>query len=74
MGIRANIRITVEGSCPRCNYWNRYHELSAVHGNTANWLEKRLEGREPIPLQVKCRCDSCGNYFDISDMRVVKSE
>jgi hypothetical protein len=56
----ARITFTVETNCPYCEYYNRYHDLTAVHGNMRRVV---AEYKEP---SVNAKCQQCDKVFVIT--------
>lgn len=58
----AGLNVTVEVRCPTCQYLNKFHTLSVVHGNIKNYLKKDEKSND---WSVDGRCGSCDKWFKI---------
>lgn len=50
----ARVTYTVETICPYCEHYNRYHDLTAVHGNLKRQLEEKKD-----EYSVFAKCQQC---------------
>jgi hypothetical protein len=56
----ARVTFTVEVACPFCRYYNRYHDLTSVHGN----MKRVIEGKKDT-YTLDAKCQQCEKRFSI---------
>jgi hypothetical protein len=62
----AELTFSVDVDCPHCHGRNRHHQLSAVHTNIKNMLNK---GEINLDVSVDARCTICDKWFRIKKLR-----
>ncbi len=57
----ARVSFSVEAVCPYCEHYNRYHDLSGVHGS----MKRVLDEKKDAEYVVGAKCQQCERPYQI---------